>query len=96
MLILSPGYRGKGGQTGCLEIFDPARARAYDTFTCHHCSRVVFVRAGADPSELGGHCKTCDKLICPTCNAKGKCTPWEKQLEHMEARARLYEAVQAV
>lgn len=59
-----------------------------DTFTCHHCQFVVFVPARTDPANLGGLCKQCMGLICPTCVAKGICTPFEKALEQMEARGR--------
>lgn len=92
MYILPPSYRGKGGQTGHLEIFDPDNPRQYDSFTCNHCTRVTFVRPGADPSQLGGYCSTCDKLICPECASKRECNPWEKQFAIMEARDRLYQA----
>ncbi len=96
MHIISPAYKGKGGQTGALDIYDPERPRSYDSFTCFHCSRVVFVKHRADPSELGGMCKVCDKLICPQCNAKGGCTPWEKQMEAMEAKDRFRRAMAAL
>lgn len=57
-----------------------------DTFTCGHCQRIVHVPVKADPSNIGGHCKQCDTLICPHCVDKGTCDPWEKQMERMEAR----------
>ena len=95
MHIISPGYKGKGGQSGHLEIFDPLRHRQYDTFSCCHCNRVVIVRHRADPSELGGMCKVCDKLICPECNQKGGCTPWEEEMRRMEARYALRKAIEA-
>lgn len=44
------------------------------------------VQAKCDPADLGGFCKQCTKLICPECYGKGSCTPWEKQMEEMEAR----------
>lgn len=63
-----------------------------DTFTCGHCNNIVIVPPKANPSDLGGMCKSCMKLICPKCtalwNRTNKCTPFEKQLEKIEARAR--------
>lgn len=56
-----------------------------DTFTCNHCQHVVFVKPKADPSDLGGFCRRCMKLICPGCNKAGGCTPFEEQLRRMEA-----------
>jgi hypothetical protein len=86
-------------QKAVLTIYDvednKIEAKCVDSFTCNHCNRVVFVKPRCDPADLGGHCKVCDRLICPQCNAKGSCTPWEKRMELMEARDRLYQAAQA-
>ena len=64
-----------------------------DTFTCGHCSKVVMVKAGCDPADMGGLCRVCGSLICPKCHGVGTCTPWEKQMEASEARSRLLDAV---
>ena len=56
-----------------------------DTFTCGHCNSIVHVKPKCDPSEVGGLCKVCMKMICPACLSKG-CTPFEKKLEEMESR----------
>ena len=60
-----------------------------DTFTCKHCNRVVIVKLRCDPADMGGRCFNCDGLICPRCVGKG-CTPFEKRLEQIERRDRLY------
>lgn len=57
-----------------------------DTFTCAHCNKIVMVQPKCDPADLGGFCKQCTKLVCPECYGIGSCTPWEKQMEEMEAR----------
>jgi hypothetical protein len=57
-----------------------------DTFTCHHCQMIVHVAPRCSPSDLGGHCRICDKLICPACAAKGNCDPWERKMDRFEAR----------
>lgn len=62
-------------------------AKERDTFTCSHCQRVVFVRP---LSSDGAYCRGCMGLICPKCEGLG-CTPWEKTMETMERRNRLYE-----
>lgn len=58
----------------------------YDTFSCGHCSAVKHVRAKERPEDLGGLCKQCMKLICPSCVDDGRCTPLEKRIEEMEER----------
>jgi hypothetical protein len=38
-------------------IVDPEEGtREADTFTCNHCQKVVAVKAGASPTDLGGYC----------------------------------------
>lgn len=67
-------------------ISDPdAGTREADTFTCFHCNSVVFVKPMASPTDVGGMCGLCAKLICPACVAKGNCDPFEKKLERVEA-----------
>lgn len=74
---------------GYLYSFDPGGVRQEsDTFTCHHCNKVVIVKPKCDPYDLGGMCRLCDKMICPDCVNKGSCDPLEKKLERAEARDR--------
>ncbi len=56
-----------------------------DSFSCFHCNRVIHVLPKCDPADLGGHCKLCDKLICPQCYGKGGCDTLEAKLERAEA-----------
>lgn len=58
-----------------------------DTFSCGHCGGIVHVMPRQDPTDLGGLCKQCMKLICPRCLDKG-CEPLEKKLEAAEERER--------
>lgn len=75
--------------TGQVTIVDPnAPTLQADTFTCKHCQQIVMVQPLKDPSESGGFCRICWGLICKKCVAKGECTPWERQMEEMEARDR--------
>ena len=76
---------------GVLLTTGPAGAAERDTFTCGHCQRIVLVEAGADPAELGGLCKVCDRLVCKYCVGKD-CTPWEEKMRQFEAR---YEALRS-
>lgn len=85
MAILPGRYLNRGGQTGELEVFGE-QAKVCSTFTCQHCQKVTFVRAGCNPTDLGGFCWKCDQLICPKCVNKGTCDPWEEQMKRMEAR----------
>lgn len=73
---------------GYAVVFDPSLTggkKEMDTFTCHHCSRIVHVNT---PEDAGGMCKVCMKLICGPCVGKGTCTPWERKLEKIESRER--------
>lgn len=76
------------GQVGEYEYRPPEGAlREGRTFTCQHCNKVVFVPPMADPADLGGLCKLCMGLICPTCAALGVCDTFEAKLERIERAA---------
>ena len=55
-------------------------------FVCKHCQKIVTVKPFSDPVEMGGLCKCCMGLICKRCVGLGKCVPWERQMEIIEAR----------
>lgn len=64
-----------------------------DSFTCCHCNMVCFVKPGhAVAADDGGFCRMCMRNICGPCADKGECTPFEKKLEQMESRDRLFKA----
>lgn len=70
---------------GYAIICDPcAPIKEMDTFTCHHCDRIVHVEAKANVDDLGGMCRICMKLVCPRCVDAGTCTPLEKRLTEQE------------
>jgi len=77
-------------QKGCGIWYDvndnKIEAKCLDSFTCFHCGRVVFVKPRCDPADMGGFCRVCAKLVCQDCNAKGRCDPWEEQMQRMEAK----------
>lgn len=78
---------------GYVTIVDPdSPLFECDTFTCAHCQRIVKVPPRAAASDCGGWCGRCAKPVCGPCADKG-CTPWEKQMERMEARDRLLRSV---
>lgn len=58
-----------------------------DVYCCVHCNRIVHVKPGAIPEELGSMCRNCMKMVCPTC-APGPCIPWLKKLDEAERRER--------
>jgi hypothetical protein len=60
-----------------------------DSFTCAHCNAIVFVTPFQHPADAGGFCTMCMKPLCKKCAALGKCTPFEKVLEKMEAEGKL-------
>lgn len=74
----------------------------YDTRTCGHCQRVVFVKPGSGGTvyllprvgggwreEMGCGCRVCMKPVCLQCHHIGTCTPWERRLDASERRDRL-------
>lgn len=67
---------------GYAIVTDPsAPDQEFDTITCAHDQRVVFLKR--DP---GGWCLKCMKAICGPCADRGVCTPFEKALEAFEKR----------
>ncbi len=73
---------------GYVTIVDPAVGTVeVDTFTCGHCQRIVQVPPRADAADLGGLCKICDTLVCPACNEKGVCDPYEEKMRRVERAA---------
>lgn len=64
--------------------------KEFDTFTCCHCSVIVFLKPNSDP---GGFCRLCMKPACAKCADTGKCDPFEKKLEREERRAQLMRAM---
>lgn len=58
----------------------------YDTFSCRHCGSVRHVRPKERPEDLGGLCKQCMGIICPSCLDEGQCTPLIKRIEEEEER----------
>jgi hypothetical protein len=88
---------------GYAVISDPAASGAeWDTITCCHCQRVIRVKPGSgqtvyvlwQPSEhrwveeMGAWCGCCNKPVCLACHDDGRCRPWERQMEAMEAKTR--------
>jgi hypothetical protein len=84
MLLKPNGNPSKGYLIG----FGPdCKNSEHDTVTCYHCQKIIILRVGQIPE--GGWCMSCSKMICNLCVDKGICTPWEKQMEKMEARQRM-------
>jgi len=64
-----------------------------DTFTCVHCNSIVFVQPFQAASDAGGWCMNCSKPICATCADDGRCTPFLRKIEEIEARDRLHRQI---
>jgi len=93
---------------GYATIVEPEkRIVEFDVLTCHHCQRQIFVkpRTGATVylrynrrthmwrEDAGSFCRQCMEPVCLSCHVLGTCTPWEQQLDRMEARDRLRRSV---
>jgi len=57
-----------------------------DTISCGHCNMVSFIEPFQDPTDSGGLCKICMKLICKLCVDKRICDPLEEQIARVEAQ----------
>lgn len=78
-------------QGGYATWTSPTKLVEKDTFTCCHCNSVVFL----EPKKTQvGFCRLCMKPVCPSCDARGSCTPFEKQLEEVETRDRRRRAME--
>lgn len=87
------GYYGKAPGLGKGRVFGGpwGNDKECDTFTCAHCSTVIFVKPMCDPADLGGVCPRCSSphkpaYICPECVNLGQCDPYEEKLKRWEAR----------
>lgn len=84
----------KPGGIGLL--YDPLVGHVVETHTstCAHCQTITEFPSLRVMHEYVDVCRTCMRLICDKCAtrmAQGQpCTPWEKQLEYMEARLRFF------
>lgn len=69
-----------------------------DTISCAHCNQIVMVKPGTGcttyyipqfigppKEEAGAWCAICNKPVCLTCHAHGRCTPLMLRIERMEA-----------
>jgi hypothetical protein len=78
-------------RAGYATIVGPGVKTESDTCTCKHCCR-VWVTRSSDPAvkgDLGGFCRICMRMICPTCAGK-PCFPFEKKLDLYEKRSDLF------
>ena len=76
--------------SGYIRVLDPELGdRESDCFTCSHCQKIVEVPPMASAKSLGW-CRRCDKPICETCTDVGTCVPFEKRVDEIERRDRLY------
>lgn len=85
--------RNPGGYAVTFEPDRPPVER--DTITCCHCNSIVFVEPGKSASDAGGFCGLCKQPTCGPCADLGKCVPFEKKLEAIEARDRLRRSAEA-
>lgn len=91
---------------GYVTIVDPgasgvARVTEYDSVTCGHCSRVIFVKPGTISrvylfpqldgtvkEEPGAGCLKCAQPVCLRCHQVGTCRPVEKWMDQLEQAGR--------
>ncbi len=59
-----------------------------DSYQCGHCGMHNVVRTKTRDTDIGGWCRVCAKNVCPRCLTTGRCDPFEKAIERVEARGR--------
>lgn len=85
-----PAVRQQGvSKGGVFETQGPDGSNRIPTYTCCHCNRVFVVPD--NPAEMG-FCQRCHHRECIGCGTKlkGRCVPFEKQLERYERRQALF------
>jgi len=76
---------------GHVERFDSLGQRVVtETLTCSHCQH-IFPKPG--PRDPAGFCHMCMKPVCLACGAIDKCDPFEKKLERIERKERLFRSL---
>lgn len=74
---------------GYAQIVSPdAPLAEMDTAMCCHCQRIIFMHATPQlPNpDKGGFCIKCYSNVCGPCADQGVCTPFERELEKIEAK----------
>src|SRR5687767_7550446 len=71
----------------------PDGRKEADTVACVHCNRHSQVKPKQDPATLGGFCQNCCGYVCGPCHHLGTCSPFMKQVEAAESRARFLKGV---
>jgi len=86
---------GRARALGHVEVSGPSGTTVYETFTCCHCNEIHRVPP-ANAKEMA-FCHKCGARECVPCAKKlgGRCTPFEKRIEAMEARGRMLAAIGA-
>ena len=78
---------------GHAEVADHlGNVRVVETLTCAHCSRVYPKPQNGEPS---GFCHMCFSPVCLQCGALTRCDPFERKLERIERRDRLWQQLGA-
>ena len=82
-------------QQGAAFLTSPeGRTVEMSTYTCAHCNSVHRLQNHLGQKlDPGGFCMQCFSQICKTCADDGRCTPFEKKLEQMEASGRLLKSI---
>jgi hypothetical protein len=75
-------------------FFEEQRAdgsiRRGETYTCCHCNNVHEYVDNVGKKVVVNGCGMCQKPVCPACHKVGTCTPFEKKLDRIEARDKLF------
>ena len=57
-----------------------------DAYRCGHCGLPKAVRVKHRDTDIGGWCRVCDSNVCPACMISGRCDPFERAIERIEAK----------
>lgn len=62
-----------------------------ETYSCCHCQKICIIKPGSGIRR--GWCFRCNKPLCGKQQCLDRCEPWEAKIEAMEARGRLFAAL---
>ena len=81
-------YSGGRRTSGYSVLAEDFSSTERETLSCVHCQMIWAVQPGSGHNR--GFCFLCNGPTCGKQNCVESCTPWEKQIEEIEAKDRFW------
>ena len=86
-------YTGGRNLSGYQFLTDAdGNSQERETVSCAHCQYIMTIQPGSGTKR--GYCFRCNAVICGKQACMEKCVPFEKAIEDMESRDRLYRFIE--